>query len=55
MELVDDVNSKQIEDIFSRIDTSTDKTKPFPSLATSPDDTSVVESFLAGKTCLTGI
>jgi endoplasmic reticulum lectin 1 len=51
MELVEDVNSKQIEDLLGRIESSSETSRPF---ASTPDDTSIVESFLAGKTCLTG-
>lgn len=53
MELVEDVSSKQIDDLFGRIEDG-EKTKPFPKLTSIPEDTSQVESFLEGKNCLTG-
>lgn len=53
MELVEDVSSKQIDDLFGRIEEG-EKTKPFAKLTSIPEDTSQVESFLAGKNCLTG-
>lgn len=57
MELVDEVNPKEM-DIFEKMKIEEfDKTsnKPFsPTFSTSSGDTSIVESFLAGKTCLTG-
>jgi endoplasmic reticulum lectin 1 len=54
MELVDEVNPKQMEDIFGKMEEIDKSSKPFPTFSTSPNDLSVVESFLAGKTCLTG-
>lgn len=53
MELVEDVNSKQIDDLFGKSD-ETDKARTFPKLSTFPDDTSNIENFLEGKHCLTG-
>lgn len=55
MELVDEVNPKQMEDIFGKMDeTDRSTSKQIRPISTSPEDTSIVESFLAGKTCLTG-
>jgi endoplasmic reticulum lectin 1 len=54
MELVEDVNAKQIEDILGKIDKSTEEKSSHRSFSSSLDDTTMVESFLAGKTCLTG-
>jgi endoplasmic reticulum lectin 1 len=53
MELVEDVNTKQIDDLFGKSD-DTDKPRSFPKLSTFPDDTSQIENFLEGKNCLTG-
>lgn len=53
MELVEDVSSKQIDDLFGRVEEG-EKPKPFAKLTNIPEDTSQVESFLAGKNCLTG-
>jgi endoplasmic reticulum lectin 1 len=53
MELVEDVNSKQIEDLFGKSEES-EKSKPFPTLSSIADDISQVQSFLEGKNCLTG-
>jgi hypothetical protein len=53
MELVEDVNQRQIEDLFG-VRNEPDS-KPFDrTLSSSIDDTSQVESFLEGKNCLTG-
>lgn len=54
MELVEDVSTKQIEDLFGKQPEDGEKMKPFPSLSSIVDDTSQVESFLEGKNCLTG-
>ncbi|XP_070496411.1 endoplasmic reticulum lectin 1 isoform X2 [Chironomus tepperi] len=54
MELVEDVSSKQIEDIFGKIESGEKTKKPYPQFSSTPEDTSIVESFLSGKTCLTG-
>lgn len=54
MELVDEVNPKQMQDIFGKIEDIDKSSKPIRQLSTTPEDTSIVESFLAGKTCLTG-
>lgn len=54
MELVEDVSSKQIEDIFGKIESSEKSRKQYPQFSSTPEDTSIVESFLLGKTCLTG-
>lgn len=54
MELVDEVNPKQMEEIFGKMEEVDKSSKTFPTFSTSPTDTSIVESFLAGKTCLTG-
>ena len=53
MELVEDVNSKQIDDIFGKFDEG-EKIKTFPTLSSVADDVSQVQSFLEGKNCLTG-
>jgi endoplasmic reticulum lectin 1 len=53
MELVEDVNTKQIEDLFGKSEEG-EKTRPFQTLSSVVDDTSQVESFLQGKNCLTG-
>lgn len=53
MELVEDVNSKQIDDLFGKSD-DTEKTRTFPKLSSFPDDTTQIENFLEGKNCLTG-
>lgn len=50
MELVEDVNTKQIDDLFGK----SEDTGTIKKLSKSPDDTSQVESFLEGKNCLTG-
>jgi endoplasmic reticulum lectin 1 len=54
MELVDEVNPKQMEDIFGKMEEVDKSSKPIRPISTTPDDTSIVESFLQGKTCLTG-
>lgn len=55
MELIEDVNARQIEEILGKVEGGVaDKLKQFSPIASTPDDTSVVESFLSGKTCLTG-
>lgn len=54
MELVEDVNSKQIDDLFGTSTEGGERSKPFAKLSSSADDTSQVESFLEGKNCLTG-
>lgn len=53
MELVEDVNTKQIDDLFGKSEEVVSN-KPFPKLSNIPDDVSQVESFLEGKNCLTG-
>lgn len=53
MELVEDVNSKQIDDLFGKSDEG-EKMKTFPTLSSIADDISQVQSFLEGKNCLTG-
>lgn len=54
MELVEDVSNKQIDDFFGKLEASESGKKPFQQFSSSPEDTSIVESFLSGKTCLTG-
>lgn len=54
MELVDEVNPKQMEDIFGKMEDIEKSSKPIRPISTTSDDTSIVESFLEGKTCLTG-
>ena len=53
MELVEDVNTKQIEDLFGKSE-DTERSKPFPPLTSIADDISQVQNFLEGKNCLTG-
>lgn len=53
MELVEDVNTKQIDDLFGKTE-EVDKAKPFQKFSSVPDDTSQVMSFLEGRNCLTG-
>lgn len=53
MELVEDVNSKQIDDLFGKSEEG-EKPKPFPTLSSIADDISQVQNFLEGKNCLTG-
>lgn len=54
MELVDEVNPKQMEDIFGKMEEIDKSSKTIRQISTTPEDTSIVESFLSGKTCLTG-
>lgn len=53
MEYVEDVSSKQIDELFGKTE-DFEKAKSFPKLSSLADDTSQVLSFLEGKNCLTG-
>lgn len=53
MEYVEDVSSKQIDEIFGK-NGNPEQVKSFPKLSSASDDTSQVLSFLEGKNCLTG-
>lgn len=53
MEFVEDVSSKQIDELFGKIE-DVESTKSYPKLSSIADDTSQVVSFLEGKNCLTG-
>lgn len=53
MELVEDVSTKQIDELFGKTEEG-ERSKPFHKLTSLPDDTSQIISFLEGKNCLTG-